>query len=158
MMMKVDNVNRDITPDSEPLRPEGVLKVTGEERNVNSIQGINDAVTLKPSGRVGADNPKDSAVRRNLWKSTLKLGTWNVRTMNHGNLDILTKELERNKVDLIGLAETRWTGKGHFTTDSKHVVYFSGKESRREYGVAFVANPHIAKCVLGYNPVNERMN
>ncbi|XP_072028431.1 craniofacial development protein 2-like [Amphiura filiformis] len=154
--MSTTNVKRDMTLDSETPRPEGVSKATGEERTDGICLGINDAVTLKPQGGVKADNPKENA-RRNLWKSTLKIATWNVRTMNLGKLDILTNELERNDVHLTGISEMRWTGKGHFTTLSKHVVYYSGTESKREHGVAFVVNEEVAKCVLGYNPINERI-
>ncbi|XP_072043194.1 craniofacial development protein 2-like [Amphiura filiformis] len=141
------------------VRPPGLKvsqKLLGRERTDGICLGINDAVTLKPQGGVKADNPKENA-RRNLWKSTLKIATWNVRTMNLGKLDILTNELERNDVHLTGISEMRWTGKGHFTTLSKHVVYYSGTESKREHGVAFVVNEEVAKCVLGYNPINERI-
>ncbi|XP_072025046.1 craniofacial development protein 2-like [Amphiura filiformis] len=116
--MSTTNVKRDMTLDSETPRPEGVSKATGEEVTDGICLGINDAVTLKPQGGVKADNPKENA-RRNLWKSTLKIATWNVRTMNLGKLDILTNELERNDVHLTGISEMRWTGKGHFTTLSK---------------------------------------
>ncbi|XP_072022653.1 craniofacial development protein 2-like [Amphiura filiformis] len=52
----------------------------------------------------------------------------------------------------------RWTGKGHVTTPNNHVVYYSGKDIRREHGVAFIANSvDVARCVLGYKPVNERI-
>ncbi|XP_071807999.1 craniofacial development protein 2-like [Asterias amurensis] len=77
--------------------------------------------------------------------------------MNQGKLDIVTRELDRLGVHLCGISEMRWTGKGHFTTLTNHVVYFSGKDNKRESGVAFVVNPDVAGCVLGYNPVNDRI-
>ncbi|XP_072046974.1 craniofacial development protein 2-like [Amphiura filiformis] len=146
-----------MTLDSETPRPEGVSNATGEERTDGIMFGSNDAPTSKPNGSVGVDGSVDREARRNLWKTTLKIGTWNVRTMNHGKLDIVTRELDRNDVNLIGISEMRWTGKGHFTTPGNHVVYYSGKDTRREHGVAFIANPDIARCVLGYNPINERI-
>ena len=51
----------------------------------------------------------------------------------------------------------RWTGKGHFTTSDGHTVYFSGNEKGGKKGVAFIANQHTAKRVLGYNPINDRL-
>ena len=36
--------------------------------------------------------------------------------MNQEKLNILTKEVDRNVIDLAGIAEMRWTGKSHFTT------------------------------------------
>ena len=156
-MMSTNNDERVMTLDSETPRPESVLINTGEERSDDICRGINDAVTLKPQGGVEADNPTESDVRRNLWKSTIKIATWNVRTLNQGKLDILTNELDRNDVHLAGISEIRWTGKGHFTTLDKHVVYYSGTETKRERGVAFIANQDVAKCVLGYNPINDRI-
>ena len=77
--------------------------------------------------------------------------------MNHGKLDIVTRELDRINVNLVGISEMRWKGKGHFTMPSNHTVYYSGKDARREHGVAFIANSDVARCVLGYNPINERI-
>ena len=38
-----------------------------------------------------------------------------------------------------------------------HTVYFSGNEKGGKKGVAFIANQHTAKRVLGYNPINDRL-
>ena len=65
--------------------------------------------------------------------------------------------MDRCKVQLLGISETRWADKGHFTTTEGHTVYFSGNEKRGQKGVAFIANQLIAKRVLGYNPINDRM-
>ena len=157
MMMSTTNDNKVMTLESGTPRPEGVSNATGEERPDGIIPCIDDAAALKPNGRAGADNPKDNDNRCNLWKTTLKIATWNVRTMNSGKLDIVTRELERCDVSLCGVAEMRWTGKGHFTTASQHVVYYSGTEKKREQGVAFVACPEVARCVLGYNPISPRI-
>ena len=35
--------------------------------------------------------------------------------MNQEKLNILTKEVDRNVIDLAGITEMRWTGKSHFT-------------------------------------------
>ncbi len=152
------NVLRDMTPDGETPGLKGVSNATGEEiaEDVHP-KACYDASTLKPLGRVEADVPEDKNIRCNLWKNEIKLGTWNVRTMDESRLEILTRELDRTKVDLVGISEMRWTGKGHFTSPSDHVVYYSGKDTKKEHGVALVVNSELAKCVLGYNPVSERI-
>ena len=46
-------------------------------------------------------------------KSTTNVGTWNVRTLyKDGHLEMATKEMDRLNLDILGLCETRWVGKG----------------------------------------------
>lgn len=94
----------------------------------------------------------------NKLREDVRIGTWNVRTLlKAASLELLTREMDRCKVQLLGISETRWTGKGHFTSSEGHTVYFSGNEKGGQKGVAFIANQHIAKRVLGYNPINDRL-
>ncbi len=51
----------------------------------------------------------------------------------------------------------RWSGKGHFTTDGGHTVYYSGSDKGGSKGVAFIADKITSKFVLGYNPVSDRI-
>ena len=94
----------------------------------------------------------------NQLRDELRIGTWNVRTLLQvASLELLTREMDRCTVQLLGISEMRWTGKGHFTTSDGHTVYFSGNEKGGKKGVAFIANQHTAKRVLGYNPINDRL-
>ena len=43
------------------------------------------------------------------------IGTWNVRSMNQGKLEVVKQEMTRVNVDILGLSELRWTGMGEFT-------------------------------------------
>ena len=64
------------------------------------------------------------------WRNTIRIGTWNVRTLMHpGMLQLLVREMDRCRVNLLGIAEMRWSGKGH-----DHTIYYSGNEK----GVAVV--------------------
>ena len=38
-----------------------------------------------------------------------------------------------------------------------HVIYYSGNERGGSHGVAFIVNKSLNKCVLGYNPVSDRI-
>ena len=75
---------------------------------------IDDVPSLKPNpdGRGGGGIDKPSGKSHIITaKRITTFGTWNVRTLNTtGALTILLKELERMKWDVIGLAETHWTG------------------------------------------------
>ena len=38
------------------------------------------------------------------------IGTWNVRSMNQGKLEVVKQEMERVNIDIIGISELKWTG------------------------------------------------
>ena len=41
-------------------------------------------------------------------------GTWNVRSMNEGKLEVVIQEMARVNVDILGIIELKWTGMGEF--------------------------------------------
>ena len=43
------------------------------------------------------------------------IGTWNVRCMNHGKLEVVKQEMARVNVDILGISKLRWTGTGELT-------------------------------------------
>ena len=38
------------------------------------------------------------------------IGTWNVRSMNQGKLEVIKQELARVNIDILGISELKWTG------------------------------------------------
>ena len=38
------------------------------------------------------------------------IGTWNVRSMNQGKLEVVKQETARVNVDILGISELKWTG------------------------------------------------
>ena len=42
------------------------------------------------------------------------IGTWNVRSMNQGKLEVVNQEMERVNVDILGISKLKWTGMGEF--------------------------------------------
>ena len=67
------------------------------------------------------------------------IGTWNVRSMNQGNLEVVKQEMARVNVDILGISELRWTGMSEFNLDD-HYIYYFGQESLRRNGVAIIVN------------------
>ena len=65
------------------------------------------------------------------------MGTWNVRSMNQGKLEVVKQEMARLNVDIIGISKLKWTGMGEFNSDG-HYIYYCGQESLRKNGVAFI--------------------
>ena len=37
------------------------------------------------------------------------IGTWNVRSMNQGKLEVVKQEMARVNVDILGISELKWT-------------------------------------------------
>ena len=70
------------------------------------------------------------------------IGTWNVRSMNQGKLEVIKQEMERVNVDILGISELNWTGMGHFNSDD-HYIYYYGQESLRRNGVAIMVNKRV---------------
>ena len=63
----------------------------------------------------------------------------------------------RNNIKVVGVSELWWLGQGRFTTDNENMFIFSGKESGGKRGVGFIIEKETAKCVLGYDPISERV-
>ena len=76
--------------------------------------------------------------------------------MNPGKLEVVKQEMARVKVDILGISELKWTGKGEFNSDD-HYTYYCGQESLRRNGVAIMVNKKIRNEVLGCNLKNDRM-
>ena len=83
------------------------------------------------------------------------IGTWNVRSMDQGKLEVVKQEILRVNVDILGISELKWTGMGEFNSDD-HYICYSGQESLRRNGVAIMFN-RVWNAVLGCNLKNDRM-
>ena len=55
-------------------------------------------------------------------------GTWNVRSMNQGKLEVVNQEMARVNVDILGISELNWTGMGEFNSDD-HYIYSCEQQS-----------------------------
>ena len=45
------------------------------------------------------------------------IGTWNVRSMNQGKLEVVKQEMARVNVIFLGISKLKWTGMGEFNSD-----------------------------------------
>ena len=62
------------------------------------------------------------------YKEQYCIGTWNVRSMNQGKLEVVKQEMARVNIDILGIGELQWTGMGRFNSDD-HDIYYCGQES-----------------------------
>ena len=70
------------------------------------------------------------------------IGTWNVRSMNQGKLEVVKQKMARANIDILGISELKWTGMGEFNSDG-HYIYYCGRESLRRNGVAIMVNKRV---------------
>ena len=76
---------------------------------------------------------KSNAVKNNC------IGTWNVRSINQGKLEVVKQGMARVNIDILGISELKWTGMGEFNSDG-HYIYYYGQESLRRNGVDLIVN------------------
>ena len=76
------------------------------------------------------------------YKEQYCTGTWNVRSMNQGKLEVVKQEMARVNVEILGISKLKWTGMGEFNSDD-HYIYYCGQESLRRNGVALIVNKRV---------------
>ena len=84
------------------------------------------------------------------------IGTWNVRSMNQGKLEVIKQEMARVNIDILGISELKWTGMDEFNSDD-HYIYYCGPESLRRNEVAIRVNKRVRNAVLGCSLKNDRI-
>ena len=70
------------------------------------------------------------------------IGTWTVRSMNQGKLEVVKQKMARVNVNILGISERKWTEMGEFNSDG-HYIYYCGQESLRRNGVAIIVNKRV---------------
>ena len=59
------------------------------------------------------------------------IGTWNVRSMNQGKLEVVRQGMARVNVNILGISELKWAGMGEFNSDD-HYIYYAGRNPLEE--------------------------
>ena len=76
--------------------------------------------------------------------------------MNQGKLEVVTQDMARVNIDILGISELKWTRMDKFNADD-HYIYYHGQESLRRNGVALTVNRRVQNAVLGCYLKNNRM-
>ena len=79
-----------------------------------------------------AESGGESKVR--FCKEQYCIGTWNVRSMNQGKLEVVKQEMATVIIDILGIGKPNYTGKGEFKSGN-HYIYCCGQEFLRRNGV-----------------------
>ena len=70
------------------------------------------------------------------------IGTWNVKSMNQGKLEVVKQEMARVNVNILGVSELKWMGVGEFIIVG-HNIYYCRQESLRRNGVDLIVNRRV---------------
>ena len=84
------------------------------------------------------------------------MGTWNVRSMNLGKLEVVEQEMASVNVNILGISELKWTGMGEFNSDD-HYIYYYRQESLRRNGIAIILNNRVQNAEFECSLKNGRM-
>ncbi|GFO14762.1 craniofacial development protein 2-like [Plakobranchus ocellatus] len=89
-------------------------------------------------------------------KDKLNIATWNIRTLlQKGKLENIKQEMERMKLNILGLSEVRWKGAGKITSGGHEIIYSGGTES--EKGVGIIVDQTASKAIKGYWALSDRV-
>ncbi|TWW66954.1 hypothetical protein D4764_20G0009860 [Takifugu flavidus] len=104
-----------------------------------------------------------SSRRQGPWRSDprlhkLALGTWNVTSLV-GKEPELVCEVEKFRLDIVGLTSTHSKGSGTSLLKRGWTLYHSGVADgeRRRAGVAILVAPQLSACILEFTQVDERV-
>ena len=104
-------------------RSVGAQYATGDQWRNNSRK--NEGMEPKQKQHSVVDvNGDRSKVR--CCKEQYCIGTWNVRSMNQGKLEVVKQEMAKVNVDILGINEVKWIGMGDFNSDD-HYIYYCGR-------------------------------
>ena len=122
-------------------RSVGAQYATGDQWRNNSrkSEGMMPKQQQDPVADVTGDRSKVLGCNEQYF-----IGTWNVRSMNQGKLEVVKQEMVRVNIDILGISELKWTGMGEFNSDD-HYIYYCGQGSLRRNGVVIIVNKSL-KC------------
>ena len=130
---------KDRTLKDEPPRSVGAQYATGDHWRSNSRK--NEETEPKRKQHPAVDVTGDGS-KIQCCKEQYCMGTWNLRSMIQGKLELVRQEMARVNIDILGISELKWTGMGEFNSD-EHYVHYRGKESLRRNGVVIIVNKGV---------------
>ena len=100
-------------------RPVGAQYATGDQWRNNSRknEGMEPKQKQYPVVDVTGDRSKVRCC-----KDHYCIGTWNVRSMNQGKLEVVKQETARVNIHILGISNLKWTGMGEFNLDDQMVT------------------------------------
>ncbi|KAG0723422.1 Transposon TX1 uncharacterized protein [Chionoecetes opilio] len=130
-----------------------------ESRTLNQVLGPPSPTFSYGGGRGNAEAAPARRITPGInLRRVLRVGSWNVLSLSDDHrLPLLSGELSRLRVDIVGLSETRRPGSGE-TSSGGYTYYWSGMSNgHRERGVAIGISSKLQPSVVEVTPVDERI-
>ena len=112
------NRQNDRTLKDELPRSVGAPYATGDQWRNNSRK--NEETQPKQKQHPAVNGTGDGS-KVQCCKEQYCIGTWNVRSMNQGRLEVVKQEMARVNIDILGISELRWNGMGEFNSDDHYI-------------------------------------
>ena len=92
-------------------------------------------------------------------KEKTRIACWNVRTLYQtGKLAQVLREFQNYRLDILGVCEARWTGRGQRTLISGHTILYSGRsDDQHTEGVALIMSRKMEKTLIEWKPAGSRL-
>ena len=100
---------KDRTLKDELPRSVGTQYATGDQWRNNSRK--NEGMEPKQKQHPVVDVTDDESKIR-CCKEQYCIGTWNIRSMNQGQLEVVKQAISRVNVNILGISKPKWTGMG----------------------------------------------
>ena len=109
----------DMTLKDELPRSVGPQYATGEEWRNSSRQDEEMEPKWKqhPVVDVTGDRSKVQCCKKQYC-----IGTWNVRSMSQGKLEVVKQEMTRVNFEILGISELKWTGMSELNSDDQYYL------------------------------------
>ena len=98
----------------------GAQHATGDQWRNNSRK--NEGMEPKQKQYPAVDVTGDRSKVRCCKEEQYRIGTWNVRSINQGKLEVVKQNMSRVDIDILGISELKWMGMGKFNSDD-HDIY-----------------------------------
>ena len=108
------------TLENELPRSEGASYATGGQWRNNSRK--NEKMEPRQKQHPVVDVTGDGSKFR-CYKEQYCIGTWNVRSLNQGKLEVVKHEMAIVNIYILGISKLKWTGMGEFNSDDQCIYY-----------------------------------
>ncbi|VVC42423.1 Endonuclease/exonuclease/phosphatase [Cinara cedri] len=116
---------------------------------------LNHGIRKPRSGRGG--NKASSVVIERNPHSSFRIGTWNIRTaLKAGKIEEIKEQIKNNYIGILGICETRWSGKGDYITEDFRVIH-SGNDKSGKNGIAIIVQGKWKSNIMNTYHLNDRL-
>ena len=130
------------------------LHIRGNLPNLGGQAAHN--MTFQSESRVETLEPRTPIVHP---KTQLRIGNWNVRTLYApGKAAQAAKAMRENRLQIMGISESRWCGSGKFILSTGETIVYSGRDDEvHQHGEAIMLDKDAAKALINWAPIDERI-